>query len=186
MRDLKIRLYGDPVLRKTAKPVKQVDDAIREFARKMILTMHKNDGIGLAAPQVGRSIRLVVVDVSPVAEGFDPMVFVNPEVIEKEGSWDYEEGCLSIPNVREIVNRPEKIKIRYTTLEGDRVEAVADDILGRVLLHEIDHLNGVLFIDYLDEETRKQFREQLKALKLKSLKQRQRFKKKARTVTSAP
>jgi peptide deformylase len=119
--------------------------------------MHKADGIGLAAPQIGKSIRLFVVDVSPIQEGAEPMVFLNVEILKTEGSVPYNEGCLSIPGVSAEVWRPDKIQLRFTDLDGREQEGVAEGILARVIQHETDHTDGKLFIDYLSPDVVRPF-----------------------------
>ncbi len=166
---LKIVTYGNPILRQKAKPVHKIDAALRKLAEKMIETMHRAEGIGLAAPQIGKSVSMFVVDVSPIEEAA-PMVLLNLDILSSSGSMSYTEGCLSIPGVTGEVMRPEKIKIRYMDLAGQRHEGVAEGILARVIQHETDHLNGKLFIDYLDEGTLEPFRPVLKKLELKNKK----------------
>jgi peptide deformylase len=167
---LKIATYGHPILRQKAKPVTKIDAGIKKLAESMIDTMHKADGIGLAAPQVGKSISLFVADISPIEEDAKPMVFLNIEIVESAGSMSYNEGCLSIPGVTGEVIRPEKIKIRYTDLSGKRHEGKAEGILARVIQHETDHIRGVLFIDYLDDETLDPFQAVLDQLESKNKK----------------
>ncbi len=155
---LPIYLYGHPVLRKKARPVREVDGNLITLAEDMIETMHSSNGIGLAATQVGSMQRLIVVDIAGVSEDtkeFNPIAMVNPVVVEEEGLLTMEEGCLSIPDIREEVERAEKIRVRYTDIDSGEKELTADGILGRVILHEIDHLNGVLFIDRLSAVRRK-------------------------------
>lgn len=144
--------YGQPVLRKKAKPVKSVDADLVRFAEDMLHTMQNANGVGLAANQVGDLRRVIVVDVSDTSEEYKdwkPLVLLNPEVVEEDGSWTMEEGCLSIPDIRDEVTRPERVRVRYKDLDFKEQEIVATGLLGRVLLHEIDHINGVLFIDHL-------------------------------------
>lgn len=147
---LKIIQYGHPSLRERCEPVEEFNDELRELAEAMFRAMNASEGVGLAASQVGHLIRLLVVGV-PVKESDEVirMAVVNPEILESSSSWEYEEGCLSIPDVRDMVTRAERIKLRYQDLEGEFHEIEATDLLGRVFLHEIDHLNGVLFVDYL-------------------------------------
>jgi peptide deformylase len=168
MLGLKIATYGNPVLREKAKPIEKIDESIRKLAARMIVTMHKAEGIGLAAPQVGKSVSLFVVDTSPLEEGAQPMVFINVEILEREGSGPYNEGCLSIPGVVEEVIRPTRVRLRYTDLGGVRREGIAEGILARVIQHETDHLNGVLFIDYLSQEKLAPFKPVLEKLKKKN------------------
>lgn len=148
---LPIYLYGQTVLRKKAKAVLAVDDRIIGFVNDMFDTMNQANGIGLAATQVGSLYRILVLDLSGMENEPDPkpMVLINPVVVEEEGNWTMEEGCLSIPDLRDDVDRPERIRVRYRDLEFVEQEMTATDLLGRVILHEIDHLNGVLFVDRL-------------------------------------
>lgn len=141
---LDIRVLGDPVLREETKPVAEITDELRRLVADMFDTMHAAQGIGLAAPQVGRTERVAVVDV----EG-QRFVLVNPEVVHTEGKAKGEEGCLSIPDVYGDVERPERCVVRAMDLEGTTFEVAADALLARCLQHEIDHLHGRLFIDYL-------------------------------------
>ena len=149
---LPIYLYGQSVLRRKAKPVRSQDDELIKFVDDMFETMRKAGGIGLAANQVGAFQRVIVVDVSEMEETKDqaPIALINPEVLSEEGKCTMEEGCLSIPEVREEVDRPEVIRVRYKDLEFKDQELVASGLVARVIRHEIDHLNGVLFVDYLD------------------------------------
>ncbi|RVT99496.1 peptide deformylase [Rhodovarius crocodyli] len=140
-----------PVLRAKARAVGPADaDRVRDLAPRMLATMYEAPGIGLAAPQVGESLRLVVIDVSGKEEEPRPIVLVNPEIIgaSKELA-TREEGCLSLPNQYAEVTRPAAVKVRYQDLEGAKKEIEGDGLLAACLQHEIDHLNGVLFVDYL-------------------------------------
>ena len=141
---LDIRVLGDPVLREDTTLVGEITDELRALARDMFDTMHVAKGIGLAAPQVGRSERLAVIDVED-----QRFVIINPEVVHGEGKAKAEEGCLSIPDVYGDVERPAKVRVRATNLEGQEFEVEAEGLLARCLQHEIDHLHGKLFIDYL-------------------------------------
>jgi len=142
---LDIRVLGDPVLREETSPVQQITDELRTLAKDMFDTMYLAKGIGLAAPQVGRSERLAVVDVND-----NPLVIINPEIVELDSKTaKAEEGCLSIPDVYGDVERPNRVRVRALDLEGKSFEVEADDLLARCLQHEIDHLHGKLFIDYL-------------------------------------
>jgi peptide deformylase len=146
---LRIRIIGDDVLREDAEKVTEFDDDLKRITDEMIETMHDNDGIGLAAPQVGISKRFLVTDITEIDPKYGPMVFINPEIIDSDGEVTMEEGCLSIPDIRESVSRPKEITLRYQTLSGEEKTEVFDDWMARVLQHEIDHLNGILFTDYL-------------------------------------
>jgi peptide deformylase len=141
---LEIRVLGDPILREDTKPVGEITDELRALARNMFDTMYVAKGIGLAAPQVGRTERLAVVDVDD-----NPLVIINPEVIHGEGKEKGEEGCLSIPDVYGDVERPGRVRVRATGLDGKEFEIEAEGLFARCLQHEIDHLHGKLFIDYL-------------------------------------
>ena len=141
---LDIRVLGDPILRQTTIPVKEITDELRKLVADMFETMHHARGIGLAAPQVGRSERLAVIEI----EG-EPLVVINPEILEKSGKAKAEEGCLSIPDIYADVERPKDVVVRAMDLDGNTYELPATDLLARCLQHEIDHLDGKLFLDYL-------------------------------------
>ena len=167
---LPVYTYGQPVLRKRARAIRQVDDDIRRLVDDMFETMHTAGGIGLAANQVGKLARVIVVDISEMEEikekpegspGKSPIAMVNPLVLSEEGSWEMEEGCLSIPEVRDDVERAETIRVRYKDFDMNDVEMDASGLLARVVLHEIDHLNGVLFIDHLTKVKQKLLRGRL-------------------------
>ncbi len=144
---LPIIKIGHPTLRKVAEPVRDWGEELKELASNMIDTMRVNDGIGLAAPQVNISLRMFVVDKHLINEDWEAEAFINPEILEAEGSEPYEEGCLSIPGIREEVVRPTRIRVRYQKLDGSTVEEEMDGLLARVFQHEFDHLNGILFTD---------------------------------------
>ncbi len=148
---LPIYVFDQPVLRRKAKTVRAVDQSLIRLAEDMFETMHNASGIGLAANQVGVLQRLIVIDVSGTEEGKDmkPLVIINPEIVQEEGEVTLEEGCLSLPELRDEVNRPEKITIRFVDLELKPQEMKVGGLLARVFQHEIDHLNGVLFFDHL-------------------------------------
>jgi len=144
-----ILIIGDPALTRKAEPVAAVDEEIVRLARDMVETVHAAPGIGLAAPQVGVGKRVIVVDLS-VGEDADQLhVLVNPEIVAKEGEAVSEEGCLSVPEIREKVARPYRVKVRGLDLEGRPVEIEGEDLLARAFCHEIDHLDGVLFVEKL-------------------------------------
>jgi peptide deformylase len=148
MAGLEIRLMGDPVLREEAEAIDVVTDEIRALARDMFDTMYEADGVGLAANQVGITRRLIVVD--PREEGVAPRALVNPTIVSTGEETDRaEEGCLSIPGLRDVVERPATVVVEALDLEGHPFRIEAEGLLARVLLHEIDHLNGVLFLDRL-------------------------------------
>ncbi len=141
---LDIHVLGSPILRGETKIVREITDELRKLASDMFETMYKARGIGLAAPQVGRSESLAVVDVED-----QRYVLVNPEIVWEEGSERAEEGCLSIPDIYGDVDRAQRVLVRAMDLEGNQIEIEATDLLARCLQHEIDHLHGRLFIDYL-------------------------------------
>jgi peptide deformylase len=146
---LPILLVPDPRLRLKAKPVEAKDPAVAALAEKMLAAMYKANGLGLAAPQVGESLRLVVMDLRPEDRN-EPMVLVNPEIVaESAEQVAREEGCLSLPGQFAEVTRPRLVKARWTDLSGAKREVEADGLFSVCLQHEIDHLNGVLFVDHL-------------------------------------
>ena len=144
-----IKIIGADVLRKKAKEIADFNHNLKKITDDMLETMHHFKGIGLAAPQVGILERIIVTDVSSQEQGSQSMVFVNPRIIESWGEKIYEEGCLSIPGVNENILRPEKIFLHYQDIDGKKKTAEFESWMARVLQHEIDHLNGILFIDYL-------------------------------------
>ena len=163
---LPIYIYGQSILRKKARPVKQPSEEISLLASDMLETMRKANGIGLAANQVADLHRLIVVDAGVIAESEElpPIAMVNPEILSEEGTWTIEEGCLSIPEIREEVTRTEKILVRYLDPGFEMKELAAEGLLARVILHEVDHLNGVLFLDHLGAVKRKLLRGRLNKL----------------------
>ena len=144
---LKILHYPDPRLHIVAKPVDKVDDHIRKLAADMAETMYAAPGIGLAATQVDHHIQLLVVDVSENKDQL--MTFINPQIVEADGETVYEEGCLSVPGIFEEVTRAERIKVRALNLGGESFEMEADGLLAICIQHEIDHLKGKVFVEYL-------------------------------------
>ncbi len=146
---LQIRKYGDEILRKKAEPVKDINGQLVKLAQDMVETMHKAPGLGLAAPQVGESLRLITVDLSVGERPSELIIMINPQIVEQEGEVIDEEGCLSIPGIFEKVKRPKRVLVKGYDLEGKEREIEAEDLLARVFCHEIDHLEGKLFIDLL-------------------------------------
>lgn len=141
---LEIKKAGDPVLRQVAKPVKKIDKKIKNLLSDMAATMYAANGVGLAAPQIGVSSRIVVIDT-----GEEPglLEMVNPEILDKEGSCTHVEGCLSVPNFDGEVERAEKVKVKFLDRNGKSVILDAEELLAIAVQHEIDHLDGILFID---------------------------------------
>ncbi len=164
---LPIYIYDQGILRRKARPVKSVNDNLVALASDMLETMHKANGIGLAANQVGSQDRIIVVDLSGMedAKDFVPLVMLNPEVVAQDGKLILEEGCLSIPGIREEVERADRIRVRYKDLTFAEKEIEAEGMTGRVILHEIDHLNGILFFDHLNAVKRKLLRGRLNKIK---------------------
>ena len=160
MSDLKILIFPDPKLRKKAQKIEKFDKSLENLAQKMLDTMYEADGIGLAATQVNVHIRLVVMDLSK--EKNEPRVFVNPEyTILDKSPFNYEEGCLSIPGFNEEISRPSKILLKWQDLQGNFHEDKPDGIFTVCAQHEIDHLDGKLFVDYLSPIKRDRIRKKL-------------------------
>jgi peptide deformylase len=162
-----IIILPDPVLREKSTPIARVDDDVRALVADMFDTMYEAPGIGLAAVQVGITKRIVTIDLAREGEDKQPMLFVNPEIVWSSDELSvYEEGCLSIPQYYEEVERPAKIRVRYQDEKGEARELEADGLLATCLQHEIDHLEGKLFIDYLSKLKRdrvvKKFQKQAK------------------------
>ncbi len=148
---LKLHYLGDRVLRLPAKRITKVDDEVRQLARQMLQTMYSEDGIGLAAPQVGVHKQLIVIDIHLDEPKTPPLVLINPSIIRQSSTTCViQEGCLSIPGVFLDVTRPEEIEVSYKDEMGRPQKLVAKELLARVILHEMDHLNGVMFVDRVD------------------------------------
>ncbi len=145
-----IRVYGDPVLRQVAAAVEEIDGRIARMVEDMIPAMHAAEGIGLAAPQVGIQKRLFVYDI-----GEGPRTLVNPEIVESDGEWAFEEGCLSVPGLSFEIVRPKLVHLVGRDLDGNEISIEADELLARLFQHELDHLDGVLLLDHLDKKQRK-------------------------------
>jgi len=157
-----ILIIGDPILTKKAEPVAVVDEETVRLARDMVETVHAAPGVGLAAPQVGVGKRVIVVDLSVGEREDDLHVLINPEISAKEGEAVCEEGCLSVPDIREKVVRPYRVKVKGLDLRGRPVEVEGEDLLARALCHEIDHLDGILFVDKLSALKRKLIKNKFK------------------------
>lgn len=160
---LQLRYYGDPVLRKRAEPVTEIAEAERQLAVQMLETLYATgNGIGLAATQVGVLRRLIIVDIGEEDdEEYEPLVLFNPEILSAEGEIVADEGCLSIPDVTAEVKRPEKIVVEGIDVQSKAVRIEANGLLARVLQHEVDHLNGVLFIDRISGLKRQLLKDEL-------------------------
>ncbi len=157
-----IRIIGDPVLNRKAEHVAAVDEEIVRLALDMVETVHAAPGIGLAAPQVGVGKRVIVVDLSVGEDRGQLHVLVNPEIVAAEGEAVCEEGCLSVPDVREKVARPYRVRVRGLDLHGRPVEIEGEDLLARAFCHEIDHLDGILFVEKLSSLKRALIKKKLK------------------------
>jgi peptide deformylase len=152
---LPVYVYGSPILRKVAVDITKDYEGLDTFITDLWDTMYKSDGVGLAAPQVGKSIRIFVIDGSPLDED-DPSlkdfkkIFINARIIEREGEeWPFTEGCLSIPNIREEVLRPSRVRIQYYDENWQYHDEYFEGIAGRIIQHEYDHLDGIMFVDHL-------------------------------------
>ncbi len=159
---LHICTYPEKILSERAEPITTIDEEVVKLADHMAETMYSAPGIGLAAPQVGVNKRLLVADVDPRGPESDLIVLINPEIVTAEGEVIIEEGCLSVPDCQAEVKRHEKVTVRGLNLEGQEVEIEAEGLLAVVLQHEIDHLNGVLFIDRISKLKRDLFKRRLR------------------------
>jgi len=157
--------YGDPILEKPTATIKKFDAALEELAEDMFASMYAASGVGLAAPQVGFSMRLTVVDVTGGKNPEAKIVLVNPEIIHAEGEVREEEGCLSIPGFRGYVMRPQFVTVRAQNAKGEPFEIRGENLLARAFCHEIDHLNGILFIQHLSMLKRDLIKRKIKKLK---------------------
>lgn len=152
-----IVMYGDPVLKKKGKEIEKGEIDVKQLAEDMFETMENASGVGLAAPQIGKSIRMFVVDATPMAEEEDEenlegfkKIFINPEIVDEQGEeWGFEEGCLSIPDIREVIDRQEELTIHYFDENWEEHEDTFDGIKARIIQHEYDHIEGILFTDHL-------------------------------------
>lgn len=157
--------YGDPVLEQPAAVVKKFDAELQELAEDMFASMYAAQGVGLAAPQIGKSIRLAVVDVSAGKNPEAKIILVNPELVHAEGEVREEEGCLSIPGFRGYVIRPQFVTIRAQNAKGEPFEIRGENLLARAFCHEIDHLNGILFLQHLSMLKRDLIKRKIKKLR---------------------
>lgn len=157
-----IKTYPDPVLRKKAEPVEKIDDEIRRLVDDMIETMHKAPGVGLAAPQIGVSLRVIVVDITVGEDPDAVIVLFNPEIVSYSDNVVVEEGCLSLPGIASGVPRHQKVVVRGINLHWEEVEIEAEGLLARAFQHEIDHLNGALYWDKLGKIKRESLKKEYK------------------------
>ena len=156
--------YGDPVLETPAKPVTDFDGNLKKLVEDMFESMYAAHGVGLAAPQIGISLHLAVIDISFKENPGDRLVLANPEVVRMEGSQSGDEGCLSIPEFRERVSRPKRVTVRAQDENGEWREHTGEDLLARALLHEVDHLNGRLYIHHISGLKRDLIRRKIRKL----------------------
>lgn len=166
---MRILTYPEPVLRVRAKPVENIDEELQELIDRMAVTMYAAPGIGLAANQVGKPLQVVVFDVSPREEGRNLSVLINPEIVHSEGKISQQESCLSVIDYSAEVTRPAYVKVRGMDRHGKPVEIQAEGLLSVCLQHEIDHLNGVLFIDHISSLKRALYNKKLKKMLKKGL-----------------
>jgi peptide deformylase len=158
---LEILHYPNPVLKEKTKPVQKIDTEIRRLVENLAETMYSAPGVGLAANQVGYPLRLAVIDVTPADQPKNLIVLINPEIVAAEGECLWDEGCLSVPDCNEEVKRNKRVVVRYQNLEGETAEIAGEDLLAIALQHEIDHLDGLLFIDRLSPLKRRLIRKKL-------------------------
>lgn len=156
--------YGDPVLRDISKPVEEITSKVKDLVADMKATLNKASGLGLSAVQIGVPLRVFIVDLSAVNIAAERRVYINPEIIETSGNLEFEEGCLSFPGIYQRLTRPERVKIKATDEDGNQFVQEADGIVARAILHEYDHLDGVLFIDHFSTLSRALVDRKLKRL----------------------
>src|SRR6266478_3047826 len=157
--------YGDPGLEASCDSVTQFDAELEELAREMFLTMYAAQGVGLAAPQIGRNVRLAVIDITQGKDLNAKIVLVNPAIAHTEGDVRQEEGCLSIPGFHAFVDRPRSVTVKAQNLKGEAITIAGSDLLARALCHEIDHLQGALFLKHVGPLKRDMIRGKIKKLK---------------------
>jgi len=157
----KILIYGHPKLREKTKPIKKVDSAVKKLIADLKITMLTQDGLGLAANQIGSLLSVFVFNPRGVNVAQDPVAVINPEIIKSEGREEREEACLSLPGIVEILQRPQKVKVKGIDENGKEIEITGSGLLARVFQHEIDHLNGIFFIDHLSTTRRRMLKKQL-------------------------
>ncbi len=145
----RVRIYGDPALRETTEVITEFDKNLCDLVDNMIETMYKDNGVGLAAPQIGISKKISVIDLSFGEETDNILTLINPEILKTGGSCSLEEGCLSVPGIYEEILRPDSIRVKYQDVKGNKVEKDVDGLLARIIQHESDHLKGILFVDRL-------------------------------------
>jgi len=163
----KILIFPDPILREKAKPIQKFDEKLASLVADMIETMHHFKGVGLAAPQIGEKLRVCVIHIPPTKEEekkypTEPIILINPEIIEKEGEIEWNEGCLSFPGIYEDIKRSEKIKVNAYDINEKPFTLEAEGLLSVAIQHEIDHLNGILIFDYMSYLKKKMVKREMK------------------------
>jgi peptide deformylase len=163
-----VTIFGDPILRKKAETISSDFPCLKEFIQNMFDTMYHSNGVGLAAPQVGQTVCIFVIDSITENEENEPGIkraFINPEILETSGDeWVMNEGCLSLPEIREDIFRPEKVKIKYFDEDFNEHTEIFDGLTSRIIQHEYDHLNGILFVDYLNPLKKRILKSKLTAI----------------------
>jgi peptide deformylase len=167
-----IVIWPDPILKKKASPVSQVDDSIRSLVNEMFETMYAADGVGLAAPQIGVLKQVIVLDTTPRQPESKPVAMINPQIIAKEGTTRYSEGCLSVPGEAEEVERAARVTAKFLDVSGREQTIEADGLLAVAIQHETDHLHGTMFVDYLSPLKRELIRKRMKRLKAERAEER--------------
>lgn len=167
-----IVIWPDPILKKKASPVSQVDDSIRSLVNEMFETMYAADGVGLAAPQIGVLKQVIVLDTTPRQPESKPVAMINPQIIAKEGTTQYSEGCLSVPGEAEEVERAARVTAKFLDVSGREQTIEADGLLAVAIQHETDHLHGTMFVDYLSPLKRELIRKRMKRLKAERAEER--------------
>ena len=160
-----ILIWPDPILKKKASPVAKVDDSTRALVKDMFETMYAADGVGLAAPQIGVSQRVIVLDTTPRQPESRPLAMINPEIVAMDGETTYTEGCLSIPGEAEDVDRAARITVRFLDPDGAEQTLECDGLLAIAVQHENDHLDGIVFVDHVSTLKRELIRKRMKRLK---------------------
>jgi peptide deformylase len=163
-RNLEIRVYGDPGLQQKTKAVDKITDEILQLIADLKVTMYEKEGLGLAANQIGVSFSVIVVNPKGAGGDQEPFVVINPELVESSGQIEREEGCLSIPGICEVVARPTKVVVKGIDEEGKTIQINAEGFLARVFMHEIDHVNGVFFVNHLGKTRFELLQNQLKEI----------------------
>ena len=165
---MKIRVYPDPVLRKRSKLIENIDSSVEHLVGEMGQVMYNHEGIGLAAPQVGESLRMIVVDVFGHLGERNPQILLNPEILSSSESIAFEEGCLSLPEFTVEVERPRLIEVKYQDLDGSTVKIQAEDLFAVAIQHEMDHLEGKLLLDHASLVKRDMYRRKARKMKAQS------------------